>query len=128
MFFKKILIPLFVFVLPLFAGELMYNDMFAMEQIKDSLTADGWEYRTEFPYFRKTAETGSSPKSCTFSPDGKYVYVPYLDNVMWLFRYIPSILLKRSRPFIRDVMIPHRITVMPKVFFVKRMENFGLPA
>lgn len=78
MFKNKILMLVFVFILPLFAGELMYNDMFVTEQLKDSLVADDWKFRTEFPYFRKTAKTGSSPKSCTFSPDGKYVYVTLL--------------------------------------------------
>ncbi|RKY56756.1 MAG: hypothetical protein DRP93_00670 [Candidatus Neomarinimicrobiota bacterium] len=78
MFKNKILVLLVIFTLPLFAGDLMYNDMFVMDQIKDSLIADDWEFRTEFPYFRKTAKTGSSPKSCTFSPDGKYVYVTLL--------------------------------------------------
>lgn len=75
---NKICLLLFVFIIPLCAGELMYNDMFAMDQIKDSLIADDWAFRTEFPYFKKTANTGSSPKSCTFSPDGKYVYVTLL--------------------------------------------------
>jgi len=75
---NKICLLLFVFIIPLCAGELMYNDMFALDQIKDSLIADDWEFRTEFPYFKKTARTGSSPKSCTFSPDGKYVYVTLL--------------------------------------------------
>ncbi|MCF7832323.1 MAG: WD40 repeat domain-containing protein [Candidatus Marinimicrobia bacterium] len=75
---NKIILLVFAFTLPLFAGELMYNDMFVMEQLKDSLIAANWEHRTEFPYFKKTAPTGSSPKSCTFSPDGKYIYVTLL--------------------------------------------------
>lgn len=64
--------------LPLTAENLMYRDMFMIDRVKDSLTEAGWNYRTEFPYFIKSAATASSPKSCTFSPDGKYVYVTLL--------------------------------------------------
>jgi DNA-binding beta-propeller fold protein YncE len=74
-------ILLFCFLLylfPLQALELMYGDMKTVEAIKDSMLESGWEYRTEFPYFRKTARTASSPKSCTFSPDGKTIYVTLL--------------------------------------------------
>lgn len=68
----------FIMMFSLSAGELMYNDMSGVEAIKDSMINAGWEYRSEFPYFRKTARTASSPKSCTFSPDGKYIYVTLL--------------------------------------------------
>ena len=76
----KVLYTLIVLCLflPLAAGDLMYHDMFTVDRLKDSLTANGWEYREEFPYFQKSASTASSPKCCTFSPDGKYVYVTLL--------------------------------------------------
>ncbi|MDZ7822031.1 MAG: WD40 repeat domain-containing protein [Candidatus Marinimicrobia bacterium] len=64
--------------LPLLAGNLMYHDMFLVDRVRDSLMQAGWDYRTEFPYFMKSARTASSPKSCVFSPDGKYVYVTLL--------------------------------------------------
>mgnify|MGYP001354263614 CR=1 FL=1 len=67
-----------LFALSLSAAELMYHDVFLVDQIKDSLIAEGWDYNQEFPYFRKVQKTGSSPKSATFSPDGKYIYVTLL--------------------------------------------------
>lgn len=62
----------------LLAGDLMYHNVFTVDELKDSLVANDWEYQNQFPYFKKSARTGSSPKSCTFSPDGKYVYVTLL--------------------------------------------------
>ncbi|MDD3966391.1 MAG: hypothetical protein WC372_04335 [Candidatus Neomarinimicrobiota bacterium] len=73
-----IFLGLMLFLSPLPAWELMYGDMNTVEAIKDSMLNAGWEYRAEFPYFRKTARTASSPKSCTFSPDGEYIYVTLL--------------------------------------------------
>jgi DNA-binding beta-propeller fold protein YncE len=101
MLLKRISLLLLSLVLSLPAAELMYHDMFTVDQIKDSLIANDWEYRTEFPYFRKTARTGSSPKSCTFSPDGKYVYVTLLGQrhqAVQIFSVDPFELVKTLYP------------------------------
>lgn len=45
---------------------------------QDSLSDEGWTLQKQFPFFRKEAATGSSPKSCEFSLDGKYIYVTLL--------------------------------------------------
>lgn len=77
---KKIISAFFILLLfiPVMAADLLNKDFITLEQIKDSLIANDWEYSSEFPHFRKSARTGSSPKSCSFSPDGKYVYVTLL--------------------------------------------------
>ncbi len=62
----------------LFAADLMYQDMFTVESLKDSLISRDWEFSYRFPHFKKSAKTAVSPKSCFFSPDGKYVYVTIL--------------------------------------------------
>ncbi len=67
-----------IILVPLTATELMYHDMFTVEQLKDSLIQEGWKHSRLFPYFKKSAKTASSPKSCMFSPDGQYVYVTLL--------------------------------------------------
>jgi len=33
-----------------------------------------------FPYYFKQIKTGRAPKSCTFSPDGKYLYISLLNE------------------------------------------------
>lgn len=100
---KKTISVLFLFSLfiPLVASELMYNDFITVEQLKDSLIKNDWEYTSEFPYFRKSARTGSSPKSCTFSPDGKYVYVTLLGQrykAVQIYSVEPFELLKTLSP------------------------------
>jgi DNA-binding beta-propeller fold protein YncE len=97
----KIILLLNIFVLPLFAGELMYKDVFTIEQIKDSLLSKEWEYQNQFPYFKKSARTASSPKSCTFSPDGKFVYVTLLGQrhqAVQIYSVDPFELIKTINP------------------------------
>jgi len=90
-----------ILLIPLAASELMYNDFITVEQLKDSLIEHDWNYHSEFPYFRKSARTGSSPKSCTFSPDGKYVYVTLLGQrhkAVQIYTVDPFELLKTLSP------------------------------
>jgi len=44
------------------------------------LISQGWERKDSCPFFSKSLSTGYAPKSCTFSPDGNYLYVTLLNH------------------------------------------------
>jgi len=65
----------------------------------DSCVAHGWELRDHFPCLRKEVKTGRAPKSCFFSPDGRFIAVCLLsDNGIDLFDAHTLAHLKRIRP------------------------------
>lgn len=79
---RHIIFSVLFLILGMVSG-LLANDeyIFDMETAKvhqDSLIDNAWTLQKQFPFFRKEIPTGSSPKSCEFSPDGKYIYVTLL--------------------------------------------------
>ncbi len=74
----------------------------APEVIPDSvLISQGWERKDSCPFFSKNQTTGYAPKSCTFSPDGDYIYVTLLNHptlAVQIFSVDPFEIIRTLKP------------------------------
>jgi len=74
-------------------------------ELKKSMIEHGWIYRDSFPHFVKYVKSGRAPKSCTFSPDGKNIYVTLLNqkkNGVDIFDFTTMIKIKTITPGCTD--------------------------
>ncbi len=76
---KLILIILLFNCGVVYSNVLFTNSIFYRTTQDSSLIENGWEKPDSCPFYSKSLSTSSAPKSCSFSPDGKYIYVTILN-------------------------------------------------